>query len=69
MKDKVDIVFDGHFKLAEGPWWDDLTGELYWIDIPAGDLYRFVWGRASVAELHVEGDVALLTAWQAAAAV
>ncbi len=57
MMDKVNIVFDGRFKLAEGPWWDDLSGDLFWIDIPAGDLYRLRPGQERPSRIHVGGPV------------
>lgn len=38
---KAELVSDARAKLGEGPLWDARTGELLWVDIPAGIVHRF----------------------------
>jgi sugar lactone lactonase YvrE len=38
---EVEIVFDAHAVLGEGPSWDADTGRLLWVDITRGLVHRF----------------------------
>jgi sugar lactone lactonase YvrE len=38
---EVEIAVDAHAQLGEGPLWDDRTGELVWLDTPAGAIHRY----------------------------
>jgi sugar lactone lactonase YvrE len=42
---QIRCLFDGHFKLAEGPVWCPLTQALWWVNMvePAA-VYRMAWG-------------------------
>ena len=37
----VELVQDVHAEIGEGPIWDDRTGWLHWVDIPAGLVHRY----------------------------
>jgi sugar lactone lactonase YvrE len=60
----VDLLFDAHAELAEGPRWDAAGRRLLWVDIERGELY--VNGRATPVGARVgacaptdSGDVLL----------
>ncbi len=37
---KLELIWDAHADIGEGPlWWED---RLYWVDIPAGNLYTYI---------------------------
>ena len=38
---QADLVLDARADLGEGPLWDARSGELMWVDIPAGLVHRF----------------------------
>jgi sugar lactone lactonase YvrE len=35
----VERVFDCHTAIGESPLWDSTSGRLYWVDIPAGEVF------------------------------
>ena len=37
----VELVQDVHAEIGEGPIWDERTGWLHWVDIPAGLVHRY----------------------------
>lgn len=37
----VELVQDARATIGEGPIWDERTGRLHWVDIPAGLVHRF----------------------------
>ena len=37
----AELVLESQAELGEGPHWDVATGELVWVDIPAGAVHRF----------------------------
>ena len=43
----VEVIADDRFELAEGPAWDDIAGELLWVDIPEEIVHR--WNPVSGA--------------------
>ncbi|MGB5360158.1 MAG: SMP-30/gluconolactonase/LRE family protein, partial [Eudoraea sp.] len=38
---KANLVYDAKATLGEGPFWDDESGQLFWVDIEAGVLHRY----------------------------
>jgi sugar lactone lactonase YvrE len=51
-----EVVFDAPCETGEGPLWHEDEGALYWVDIPAGRVYRYdpASGRNEVAYQHDE---------------
>ena len=41
VKEEVELVIDSKCLLGEGPWWDNETGRLYWIDSFAYKLFIY----------------------------
>jgi sugar lactone lactonase YvrE len=39
--DEVELVLDARANLAEGPVWDDRSGELVWVNLMAHEVHRF----------------------------
>ncbi|MBA3852678.1 MAG: SMP-30/gluconolactonase/LRE family protein [Chloroflexi bacterium] len=48
-----DIAVAGSAEVGEGPIWDDVTGELLWVDIPAGLIHRWRPGTTAVSTIVV----------------
>lgn len=45
---QIRCLFDGHFKLAEGPVWCPITHTLWWVNmVEPSAVYRMAWGAAS----------------------
>ncbi|MGB5387006.1 MAG: SMP-30/gluconolactonase/LRE family protein, partial [Eudoraea sp.] len=38
---KANLVYDAKATLGEGPFWDDESGQLFWVDIEEGVLHRY----------------------------
>lgn len=44
---KIECLYEGRFKLAEGPVWCDQTQSLWWVNmVEPSAVYRLVWGEA-----------------------
>ncbi len=37
----ADVVLDAHAEVGEGPTWDRVRQQLWWVDIPRGAIHRF----------------------------
>src|SRR6478752_240781 len=46
----VDVLYDCKLELAEGPVWDARSGQLIWVDILEGSVYRGGLGSDSALE-------------------
>lgn len=47
----LEIISQPGAEVAEGPYWDDQTGELYWVDLLRGDFYRHHLGSGRETKL------------------
>ncbi len=49
----VEVAVAGPSEVAESPVWDEETGELLWVDIPAGLIHRWQPGSAAPSTIAV----------------
>ena len=57
MRLRAELVLEAGAELAEGPVWDDRTGQLLWVDIPAGRVHRTRPDGTGDTAIEVEEDV------------
>lgn len=57
---QAQVAFDERADHAEGPLWDDVRGELLWVDLDAGLVRRASWDspRLSVVATYSLGEAA-----------
>ncbi len=50
---QVEVAVAGPTETGEGPIWDDIAGELRWVDIPVGLIHRWRPGTTAVSTIVV----------------
>jgi len=56
----VEVACDALATIGEGPIWDERSGWLHWVDIPAGQVHRFAPADGSDSQIEVGQPVGSL---------